>query len=171
MSFLTGSISGSPKEAAIAKAFASAAFTAVAVRPFAGVTAEDTEEDGPDTDLREDLGGTLGEGLVSNAEALFFLGFLLVISYEENFTILGASAGMHLLVQVQTDLSDQEIITQAAHKGVSLTSAAPFYLGNSKAGQFLLGYANLAEEKIDQGIQRLAQILAAPVLAAKLDGR
>lgn len=33
------------------------------------------------------------------------------------------------------------------------------YLGSSRRGEFLLGYANLDEKKIDQGIHRLAQVL------------
>jgi len=43
--------------------------------------------------------------------------------------------------------------------GVALVRVAPFYLGSSRRGQFLFGYANLEEEKIDQGVRRLAQIL------------
>jgi GntR family transcriptional regulator / MocR family aminotransferase len=74
-------------------------------------------------------------------------------------TILGDAAGIHLMVQLQTDLSDEEIIVRAAQVGVGLTNAAAFYLGSSVGGQFLMGYANLDEEKIDEGVRRLAQIL------------
>jgi GntR family transcriptional regulator / MocR family aminotransferase len=77
----------------------------------------------------------------------------------EHVTILGNAAGIHLMVQLQTDINDDEIIVRAAQMGVGLTSAAPFYLGSSRGGQFLLGYANLEEEKIDEGIFQLAQIL------------
>ena len=63
------------------------------------------------------------------------------------------------MVQLQTDISDEEIIVRAAQMGVGLTSAALFYLRNIRGNQFLLGYANLEEEKIDEGICRLAQVL------------
>jgi GntR family transcriptional regulator / MocR family aminotransferase len=77
----------------------------------------------------------------------------------EYVTILGNAAGIHLMVQLQTDISDEEIIVRAAQMGVGLTSAASFYLRNSREGQFLFGYANLEEKKIDEGIFQLAQIL------------
>ena len=75
----------------------------------------------------------------------------------QQIAILGESAGIHLMVQLQTDMTDEEIIVQAAHAGVSVMSASPFYLESGRSGQFLLGYANLSEEKIDEGIQRLVQ--------------
>lgn len=77
----------------------------------------------------------------------------------KHITILGDAAGIHLMVQLQTDLSDEEIIVRAAQMGVGLTSAASFYLRSSRGGQFLIGYANLEEEKIDEGVCRLARIL------------
>ena len=87
----------------------------------------------------------------------------LVISLKsrlgEHVTILGDAAGIHLMVQLRTDISDEEIIIRAAQIGVGLTSAALFYLRSCRASQFLFGYANLGEEKIDEGVCRLAQIL------------
>jgi GntR family transcriptional regulator / MocR family aminotransferase len=77
----------------------------------------------------------------------------------ERLTILGDAAGIHLMVQLQTDMTDEEIMTRAAQMGVGLTSAATFYLSSTRGGQFLFGYANLAEENIDEGVCRLAQIL------------
>lgn len=74
-------------------------------------------------------------------------------------TLLGKAAGIHLMVQLQTDLSDEEILVRAAQMGVGLTSAASFYLGKSRGGEFLLGYANLEAGTIDEGVNRLAQIL------------
>jgi GntR family transcriptional regulator / MocR family aminotransferase len=78
---------------------------------------------------------------------------------SDRVTILGNAAGIHLMVQLQTEMCDDEILIRAAEMGVRLTSAASFYLGSSGKGQFLLGYANLEEEKIDEGIFQLAQIL------------
>jgi GntR family transcriptional regulator / MocR family aminotransferase len=77
----------------------------------------------------------------------------------ERVTIFGDAAGIHLMVQLQTDISDEEIIVRAAQVGVGLTSAASFYLRSSRGGQFLFGYANLEEAEINEGISRLAQVL------------
>ncbi len=77
----------------------------------------------------------------------------------QHVSILGDAAGIHLMVQLQTDISDEEIIFRAAQMGVGLTSATSFYLRSNRGGQFLFGYANLEEEKIDEGVCRLTQIL------------
>jgi GntR family transcriptional regulator / MocR family aminotransferase len=78
---------------------------------------------------------------------------------KEHVTIVGDAAGIHLMAQLHTDMSDQEIMVRAAQMEVGLTSAKLFYLSSSKGGQFLFGYANLDQEKIDTGVGRLAQIL------------
>ncbi|MEO0535795.1 MAG: PLP-dependent aminotransferase family protein [Cyanobacteria bacterium P01_A01_bin.123] len=77
----------------------------------------------------------------------------------KHVSILGDAAGIHLMVQLHTNISDQDILTFGAQRGLGLTSAASFYLKPGGKGEFLFGYANLAPEKIDQGIEQLAQIL------------
>lgn len=78
----------------------------------------------------------------------------------EQVTILGNAAGIHLMVQLHTGLGDDEVIIRAAQIGVGLMSAASFYFTKkSRRGQFLLGYANLEKEQIQEGVCRLAQVL------------
>lgn len=80
----------------------------------------------------------------------------------DQVTILGSAAGIHLMVQLKTSITDKEIVARAAQEGVGLTSTASFYMESSEAGQFLLGYANLEETEINKGVCRLAQALDIP---------
>jgi len=40
-----------------------------------------------------------------------------------------------------------------------LTAANPYYLGNRSKGQFILGYVELNEQQIEEGIYKLSQAL------------
>jgi GntR family transcriptional regulator/MocR family aminotransferase len=79
--------------------------------------------------------------------------------YLGSVTILGENTGMHLMVKFHTNLSDEQVVLQAAQVGVGLISADPYYLGASGKGEFILGYADLSQEKIQEGVRRLAQFL------------
>lgn len=79
-------------------------------------------------------------------------------------TILGENAGIHLMITIETNLSDQEIVDRAAQVGVGLTSSRKYYLQAKKQGEFLLGYSELDELKIKEGIFRLADLFSFPLL-------
>ncbi len=72
--------------------------------------------------------------------------------------ILGENAGIHIMIQISAALSDEEVLHRAARLGVGLTAANAYYLGGSK-GQFVLGYAELNEKQIEEGIYKLSQAL------------
>ena len=74
----------------------------------------------------------------------------------QQVTILGENAGIHLMVQLHTNLSDEEIIYRAAEVGVGLVSAQQYYLEAKRTGEFIFGYAELNEQQIQEGICRLA---------------
>lgn len=75
-------------------------------------------------------------------------------------TILGEKAGIHLMVRLHTGLKDAEIVQQAAQVGVGLVSAQPHYLQTYGGGEFILGYGELSQEQIREGVDRLSNILA-----------
>ncbi|WP_289501071.1 PLP-dependent aminotransferase family protein [Gloeocapsopsis sp. IPPAS B-1203] len=81
---------------------------------------------------------------------------------ENQVTIIGENAGMNAMVQFHTDQNDEKIIAQAEQKGVELISARSCYM-NAEDGnrKFLLGCTDLNSEAIQEGVQRLAQILKA----------
>ncbi|MBD2019875.1 PLP-dependent aminotransferase family protein [Leptolyngbya sp. FACHB-36] len=78
---------------------------------------------------------------------------------HENAVIMGENAGIHIMIQLNTSLSDDAVLHCAAQAGVGLTSASPYYLDNAGQGQFILGYAELNEQQIEEGVYRLAQAL------------
>lgn len=82
----------------------------------------------------------------------------LILHLGEQVTILGENAGIHLMVRLHTKLSDEAVIHRAAQVGVGLVSAQPYCLKVKRTGEFLLGYADLDEQQIQEGIHRLAQI-------------
>ena len=76
-------------------------------------------------------------------------------------TLLGENAGIHLMVKIDTTLSDEVVIQKAQDLGVGLTSAQKYYLEAPKTGEFILGYSQLDDAQIEQGVKRIAQIFNA----------
>ncbi|ELS03226.1 transcriptional regulator with HTH domain and aminotransferase domain [Xenococcus sp. PCC 7305] len=79
--------------------------------------------------------------------------------FGDRVTILGANAGIHVMVRIETGLCDRVILQKAAAVGVGLISAREYYLKPQDQGEFIFGYAQLTEIKIEQGICKLSQIL------------
>lgn len=79
--------------------------------------------------------------------------------FGSRVTILGENAGIHLMAKIETALPDETIIKRGASIGVGLISARGYYLTTPKTGEFIFGYAQLDIPKIEQGIQKLCQIL------------
>jgi GntR family transcriptional regulator/MocR family aminotransferase len=79
--------------------------------------------------------------------------------FGDKVTILGANAGIHLMVKIETALSDEIIIQKAAAVGIGLISARGYYLQPQYQGEFIFGYAQLEEVEIEQGIWKLSQVL------------
>ena len=79
--------------------------------------------------------------------------------FGERVTILGANAGIHVMVKIDTDLSDELVIEKAAAAGIGLISARGYYLQPQHQGEFIFGYAQLEETQIEKGIRKLARIL------------
>ncbi|MEO0947892.1 MAG: PLP-dependent aminotransferase family protein [Cyanobacteria bacterium J06641_5] len=75
--------------------------------------------------------------------------------------ILGENAGIHLMARIDTNLSDEAVLRSARDLGVGITSAQSYYLNSPKSGEFIFGYAQLDETQIQQGIEKLSQILKA----------
>ena len=76
-----------------------------------------------------------------------------------SITILGENAGIHLMAKIETTVPDQVVIQRAASVDVGIISAQDYYLTSPKTSEFIFGYAQLSEGQIEQGIQKLAQVL------------
>ena len=83
----------------------------------------------------------------------------LVESIREQFgsrlEIHGSQAGMHLTVTLPKGLSDREIATRAARKGLWLWPLSPSYLNQPPRQGFILGFGNTAVEDMSQAVAQL----------------
>jgi len=79
--------------------------------------------------------------------------------FGKSAEILGEKAGIHLMVRLNTNFSDEEIIQRAAKNGLGIMSANPYYLTTHPPGKFIFGYGELTEMQLQEGIKRLASII------------
>lgn len=88
---------------------------------------------------------------------------VLIKAFQQYFgakvTILGANAGIHLMIRIKTAIPDAIIIQKAAAVGVGIISARKYYLNPQHQGEFIFGYSQLEETEIEQGIWQLSQVL------------
>ena len=66
---------------------------------------------------------------------------------------------MHVMVQLETRWSAEEVVQRAAAAGVGLLNAAMYYLRRPGKNEFLLSFAPANERKIQEGIRRLGDVL------------
>ena len=75
--------------------------------------------------------------------------------------IAGDNAGLHVLVQIDTTLSEQELCERAAKQGIRLMGISEHYIHKPKERKpvILLGYGKPDEKKILEGLDRLEKII------------
>lgn len=83
--------------------------------------------------------------------------------FGDDARILGASAGLHVLLRLPGVPADAvpQLRAAARRKGVAVYPAAPFYATPPPHAELLLGYAALSEETIREGVARLRHALDA----------
>ena len=79
--------------------------------------------------------------------------------FGDQVSVVGQNAGMHLLVRFRMNMSEEEVIERAAKHGVGIISSRFCYLHGYPAGEFILGYADMPEAVIEEGISRLRTAL------------
>lgn len=77
--------------------------------------------------------------------------------------VCGYESGLHVLLRSKTGIPTEEILKRAQEAGVGLISTWRYYTGLHESqlpqGEFVLGYADLTESRIEEGIKRLAGCL------------
>src|SRR5262249_41706565 len=81
--------------------------------------------------------------------------------FGERASILGDSAGMHLIARLNTGLADEEVVGRAAHAGVELGTSRRCYFGAAPDGEFMFGFAALNERQIREGVRRISGAILA----------
>ena len=75
--------------------------------------------------------------------------------FGSRLEIHGSQAGMHLAVTLPKGLSDREIATRAARKGLWLWPLSPSYLGAVPRQGFVLGFGNTAVEDMSHAVAQM----------------
>lgn len=75
------------------------------------------------------------------------------------FRISGENAGIHLLLTSETGVSEETLIQKALESGVRIYGLSEYYIGEvgRREDTVILGYANLSEEEIREGVGRLIE--------------
>lgn len=72
----------------------------------------------------------------------------------------GESAGMDLLVHLQTSLSDQQLVALAAQSDLPLLSTQHYYYQDrGKPGEFTIQFSDLTEDQLRDAVRKLTQLL------------
>ena len=76
--------------------------------------------------------------------------------------IMGENSGLHLLVEVDTELSEQQVIEACAKQQIRVYGLSEYYISQNPKREYpilLLGYGGLTEEQIADGLQMIDGVL------------
>lgn len=76
------------------------------------------------------------------------------------FSISGENAGIHLLLRSETGILEKELIERALKAGVLVYGLSEYYIEEAERREdtVILGYANLSEREIQEGIRILLKV-------------
>ena len=76
-------------------------------------------------------------------------------------TVIGENAGLHLVVQVNLPITEQELIYKAKKRGIGLYPISPYYINTNpkQKAAFLMGFTNLKEQDIKDGLMEFYNLL------------
>ncbi len=83
----------------------------------------------------------------------------LTVHLKNIVSLSAESAGLHLLVHVESRHSDQQLIETAMQSQLSLMSTSLYYSGAHKPGEFLMPFAHLHEEEIEENVFSWSQFI------------
>jgi GntR family transcriptional regulator/MocR family aminotransferase len=70
------------------------------------------------------------------------------------------AAGLHIMVYLRPHLDESQVVREAAAAGVGVYPGAPYHLNQPAPPSILLGFSGLTGSEIEEGIRRLAGVLA-----------
>ena len=79
--------------------------------------------------------------------------------FGDDLKILGAEAGMHLVVTLPPGLSDRRIASRAADDGLWLQPLSEAYLGAGARQGFILGFGGIAAAQMEAQVRRLRKAI------------
>ena len=82
--------------------------------------------------------------------------------FGDKVKIMGGNAGMHLMVKFKLDMTEEEVVSRAEKSGIKLVGLSKHRIGEKPEGgeaYILIGYGNISEDRIEEGIKILAKNL------------
>ena len=82
--------------------------------------------------------------------------------FGDKVKIMGGNAGMHLMVKFKLDMTEEEVVSRAEKSGIKLVGLSKHRIGESPESSeacILIGYGNISEDRIEEGIKILAKNL------------
>lgn len=76
--------------------------------------------------------------------------------------VLGENSGLHLVVELRSGYTEQEILEQCKTLGVRIYGLSEYYISRKPMQTkpvFLLGYGSLSEEQMKQGLSVISEVL------------
>lgn len=75
--------------------------------------------------------------------------------------ISGADSGLHIVVEFETDKTDEEILEKAKDKGIKIQSLSEFFndKNSTSKSKFLLGFGGLSKDDLEEGVNELLRII------------
>ena len=77
--------------------------------------------------------------------------------FYERVTVTEENSGLHFLLTVKTDLSDDELMRRARAKGINVSCLSQYY--SEKAGgkehTLIINYSGIEKEKMKEAVERL----------------
>ena len=82
--------------------------------------------------------------------------------FGDKVKIMGGNAGMHLMVKYKLEMTEEEVVSRAEKSGIKLVGLSKHRIGEnpeSSEAYILIGYGNISEDRIEEGIKILAKNL------------
>lgn len=79
--------------------------------------------------------------------------------FEQNAEIIGQGSGLHVLLKVKNNMSEEQLVLTAEHAGVKVYPTSIYWLNPKKAmtSTVLIGFGSLSEDEIQTGIAKLGE--------------
>ena len=83
---------------------------------------------------------------------------IIATGLSERFTLSGAETGLHMLLEAEPSIDEAAVTSLALERGIRIYPLSQYGLESKRKG-WVLGFAKVDEAAIEEGIERLAEIL------------
>ena len=78
----------------------------------------------------------------------------------KNINISGENAGVHIILEINNNMTEKELVKRAAEEGVKVYPLSDYYIGgiNNRLPGIIIGYSKLCSKKIINGLRILKKV-------------